>query len=232
MRGRPFKAPKVDHEDMEQHLEPDLGLDAPVAEHLMYRQQRQTLNYMRLMEHEVPKLVAFRKPFIPPTSSTPLVIRSVNFAGEQHPLTAKRTVVVPIAHLPLRNEVAIQRAKLLAGVRWTPDPPRDSGIPADEGVVKHGFIKISCEDFPRANMNLKWISDTVDKLVCEANTEDETLYERLPLDTRHLDAKMRKAKKGDHVRGRGGLRPSLKDFPANWLPKRQQDVIPSILTSQ
>jgi small subunit ribosomal protein S35 len=115
------------------------------------------------------RTLAFRKPFIPPTSTTPLVIRSVNFGGEQHPLTAKRTVVVPIAHLPLRNEVAIHRAKLLAGVRWTPDPPRDSGISTDENASKHGFIKISCEDFPRANMNLKWISDTVDKLVREAN---------------------------------------------------------------
>jgi len=232
MRGRPSKAPKADDEDMVEHLEPDYGLDVPVAGHLMYRQQRQTLNYMRLMEHEVPKLVAFRKSFIPPTSTTPLVIRSVNFGEEQHPLMAKRTVVLAIAHLPLRNEVAVQRAKLLAGVRWTPDPPRDSGIPTDENAAEHGFIKISCEDFPRANMNLKWISDTIDKLVREANAEGETAYERLPLDTRHLDAKMRKAKKGDHVRGRGGIRPSLKDFPADWLPKRRDDAITSILTSQ
>jgi hypothetical protein len=162
----------------------------------MYRQQRQTLNYMRLMEHEVPKLVgqsslartiecplihllAFRKPFVHPTSTTPLVIRSVNFAGEQHPLTEKRSVVVPVVHLPLRNEIAIQRAKLLAGVRWTPDPPRDSGIPADENIAKHGFIKIACEDFPRANMNLKWISDTLDKLVREANVGVEFNRPRL-----------------------------------------------------
>ena len=115
------------------------------------------------------RILAFRKPFVPPTSSTPLVIRSVNFSGEQHPLTEKRSVVVPIAQLPLRNEVAIQRAKLLAGVRWTSEPPRDSGIPADENAAKHGFIKISCEDFPQANMNLKWISDTLVKLVREAN---------------------------------------------------------------
>lgn len=84
-------------------------------------------------------------------------------------MTAKRSVVVPVAHLPLRNEVAFHRAKLLAGVRWMPEPPRDSGISADEDAAKHGFIKIACEDFPRANMNLKWISDTLDKLVLEAN---------------------------------------------------------------
>ncbi|KAG1749903.1 mitochondrial ribosomal subunit protein-domain-containing protein [Suillus paluster] len=224
MRKRVSKAPKADDEEILQHFRPDGGLDVPVAGYLLYRQQRQTLYYMRLIEHEIPKLVAFRKPFVPPTSDTPLVIRSVNFAGEQHPLTAKRSVVVPVAHLPLRNEVAFQRAKLLAGVRFR--------YSADENAAKHGFIKISCEDFPRANMNLKWISDTIDKLVLEANAEGEAPYQRLPLDTRHLDAKVRKAKKGDHVRGRGGSRPSLKDFPTEWLPKRQEDAISSVLPSQ
>ncbi|KAG2350271.1 hypothetical protein BDR05DRAFT_869329 [Suillus weaverae] len=232
MRKKISKASKGDDDEILQHFRPDGGLDVPVAGYLLHRQQRQTLYYMRLIEHEIPKLVAFRKPFVPPTAATPLVIRSVNFAGEQHPLTAKRSVVVPVAHLPLRNEVAFHRAKLLAGVRWMPEPPRDSGISADEDAAKHGFIKISCEDFPRANMNLKWISDTLDKLVLEANAEGEALYQRLPLDTRHLDSKARKSKKGDHVRGRGGLRPSLKDFPTEWLPKRQENVISSILPSQ
>lgn len=232
MRKNTSKALKADDEEILQHFQPDGGLDVPVAGYLLHRQQRQTLYYMRLIEHEIPKLVAFRKPFVPPTAATPLVIRSVDFSGEQHPLTAKRTVVVPVAHLPLRNEAAFQRAKLLAGVRWMPEPPRDSGISASEGTAKHGFIKIACEDFPRANMNLKWISDTLDKLVLEANADDEASYQRLPLDTRHLDSKVRKSKKGDHVRGRGGLRPSLKDFPTEWLPKRQENVISSILPFQ
>lgn len=232
MRKKTYKTSETDDEEILQHFQPDAGLDVPVAGYLLHRQQRQTLYYMRLIEHEIPKLVAFRKPFVPPTAATPLVIRSVDFSGEQHPLTAKRSVVVPVAHLPLRNEVAFQRTKLLAGVRWTPEPPRDSGILVDEDAAKHGFIKISCEDFPRANMNLKWISDTLDKLVLEANAEGEAPYQRLPLDTRHLDSKVRKSKKGDHVRGRGGLRPSLKDFPAEWLPKREENVISSILPSQ
>lgn len=232
MRKKISKASQADEEEILQSFLPDQGSDIPVAGHLLHRQQRQTLYYMRLIEHEIPKLVAFRKPFVPPTAATPLVIRSVDFSGEQHPLTAKRSVVVPVAHLPLRNEVAFQKAKLLAGVRWNPEPPRDSGISADEDAAKHGFIKIACEDFPRANMNLKWISDTLDKLVLEANAEDEAPYQWLPLDTRHLDSKVRKSKKGDHVRGRGGLRPSLKDFPTEWLPKRQENVISSILPFQ
>ncbi|KAG1864296.1 mitochondrial ribosomal subunit protein-domain-containing protein [Suillus subalutaceus] len=231
MRKKISKASKADDEEILQHFQPDGGLDVPVAGYLLHRQQRQTLYYMRLIEHEIPKLRSANHLSLQ-LSATPLVIRSVDFAGEQHPLTAKRSVVVPVAHLPLRNEVAFHRAKLLAGVRWMPEPPRDSGISTDEDAAKHGFIKIACEDFPRANMNLKWISDTLDKLVLEANAEGEAPYQRLPLDTRHLDSKVRKSKKGDHVRGRGGLRPSLKDFPTEWLPKRQEDVISSVLPSQ
>ena len=35
-----------------------------------------------------------------------------------------------------------------------------------EGV---GRIKISCERYPEERMNLKWCSDTIDKLIEEAN---------------------------------------------------------------
>jgi len=117
----------------------------------------------------VKRSVAFRKPFVPPTAGTPLVIRSVDYAGEEHPLTAKRTVVVPVSHLPLRGDLAIHKIKLLAGTRWTPDPPKDAGVPLDSEQGRHGYIKIACEDFPQPAMNLKWISDTIDGLISTAN---------------------------------------------------------------
>lgn len=112
---------------------------------------------------------AFRKPFKPPTDARPLVIRSIHYAGEQHPARLKRVIVVPVARLPLKDKHAIHKLKLLAGVRWTPEAPADAGLSPAEKELEHGFIKISCEDFPRARMNLKWISDTIDRLVAEAN---------------------------------------------------------------
>lgn len=112
---------------------------------------------------------AFRKPFVPPAAETPLVIRSVDYAGEEHPLTAKRTVVVPVAQLPLRDDLAIHKMKLLAGARWTPDPPKNAGVSLDSEQGTHGYIKIACEDFPQPAMNLKWISDTMDQLISAAN---------------------------------------------------------------
>lgn len=192
--------------------------DSPSSGHLMLREQRQMLHYLRLIEHEMPKLVAYRKPFTPPTSATPLIVRSLDYQGEPHLASIKRVVVVAVDHLPLRTPQAIHKFKLLAGPRWTPNPPTDAGV-AKEEPWGNGYIKISCEDLPRPEMNLKWASDTLDKLVAEANNTKAT-FETVPLDLRHVYAKARKAKKGDHLRGRVLNRPTIKDFPTEWLPGR------------
>ncbi|EPQ60567.1 hypothetical protein GLOTRDRAFT_52863 [Gloeophyllum trabeum ATCC 11539] len=194
--------------------------DTSSAGHILLQQQRQTLYYMRLIEHEMPKLVAFRKPFNPPPlEATPLVVRSISYGGEEHPASVKRSIVVPVSKLPLKNDIAIHKMKLLAGVRWSPEPPRDAGISPSENAGDHGYIKISCEDFPKPAMNLKWVSDTLDRLIDEANNNER--FADIPLDTRHLDAKAQKTNKG----GRGaqkGRHPSIRDFPQEWLPSPRQ----------
>jgi len=111
---------------------------------------------------------AFRKPFIPPTSETPLVVRSISYGGEEHPVTVKRALTVAVSQLPLKDKHAIHKFCLLAGVRWTPTPPKNSGIKFGESA-EHGYVKISCEDFPEPAMNLKWVSDRLDDLINEAN---------------------------------------------------------------
>jgi small subunit ribosomal protein S35 len=92
----------------------------------------------------------------------------MHYQGESHPAVIKRVIVVPVDQLPLSGEQAIHKIKLLAGPRWTPNPPIDAGVGLNE-EWKNGFIKISCESFPRPSMNLKWASDTLDKLVEVAN---------------------------------------------------------------
>ena len=113
--------------------------------------------------------LASRKPFVPPTPKTPVIVRSIFYGGEEHPVTVKRVIVVPVAYLPLKDDAARHSLKLIAGTRWTPTPPRDSGTGSDEPGGEHGYVKISCEDFPRPAMNLKWASDALDRLVEEAN---------------------------------------------------------------
>jgi small subunit ribosomal protein S35 len=101
-------------------------------------------------------------------SETPLVVRSISYGGEEHPVTVKRALTVAVSQLPLKDKRAIYKFRLLAGVRWTPTPPKDSGIKLGESA-EHGYVKISCEDFPEPAMNLKWVSDRLDDLINEAN---------------------------------------------------------------
>lgn len=122
-----------------------------------------------IMESDIRILSEYRVPFTPPSPERPLVIRSIDYGGEEHPVTAKRAVVVPVSRLPLRSDAAIHNVKLLAGPRWTTQLPADSGIGREEEGGEHGYIKISCEDFPEPGMNLKWISDALDRLVNQAN---------------------------------------------------------------
>lgn len=104
-------------------------------------------------------------------------MRSISYGGEEHPADQKRTIVVPVARLPLKDDAAIHKFKLLAGTRWSVEAPRDSGIHSDnEGGYEHGYFKISCEDFPKAAMNLKWASDTLDRLLTAANVS--ILYQK------------------------------------------------------
>ena len=111
---------------------------------------------------------AFRKPFVPPSPERPLIVRSIDYAGEEHPVTNKRAITVSVDELPLHSERAKHKVKLLAGTRWTPSPPKDAGVQGS-AVWANGFIKISCEDFPDPAMNLKWASDTLDRLIVAAN---------------------------------------------------------------
>ena len=103
----------------------------------------------------------------------------MSYGGEDHPVSRKRTVVVPVAQLPLKDKDAIHTFKLLAGPRWTPEPPRDAGVGPEETSGEHGYFKISCEDYPKGPMNLKWASDTLDRLLATANVGDPVLCNSL-----------------------------------------------------
>lgn len=112
-----------------------------------------------------------RRPFVRPTSSTPVVVRAISFSGEYHPVLRKRVIVVPVSQLPLTSPEARHKFKVLAGPRWSELPPRDSGIGREEhdATGLDGYVKLSCEDFPEAEMNLKWTLDVLKRLMAEAH---------------------------------------------------------------
>lgn len=104
----------------------------------------------------------------------------MTYSGIKHPVQRKAALVVPVARLPLANEAAVHKFKILAGTRWSIDPPKDAGIGKDEAqelsVGQHGYFKISHESFPELAMNLKWCSDALDELMVEANVGVVSLH--------------------------------------------------------
>ncbi|KIJ45615.1 hypothetical protein M422DRAFT_166545 [Sphaerobolus stellatus SS14] len=195
-----------------------MGDDSTSLGHMVIYEQKRLLHYLRLIEQDGPKLRQLRLPFNPPPmTATPLVVRAISYSGEAHPVIKKRVVVSAVSQLPLKTPEARHKFKLLAGPRWTEIPPRDGGI----GVQEHekfggdGYIKISCEDFPEAAMNLKWIDDVMQNLIKEANDSTDT-FKDIPIDKRHITTRIKKHGRG--ARRRLAVRPSLKDFPKEWLP--------------
>jgi small subunit ribosomal protein S35 len=91
------------------------------------------------------------------------------------PVLRKRVLVAPISSLPLNSPKAIHSFKVIAGVHWTVDPPKDSGVGKDEPKDEHGYVKISSEHFPEPNQNLKWANDALDRMIREANVRLFTL---------------------------------------------------------
>lgn len=122
----------------------------------------------------------FRKAYQPPAQENILRFRSHHYQGESHPSSRKSVVTVQISdlfksgRLDSSSPFAKKKLLLLAGVRWDalgeefnyPDVESLERAALEKGI---GRIKMSCERFPEERMNLKWCSDTIDKLIEEAN---------------------------------------------------------------
>ncbi|KZV92509.1 hypothetical protein EXIGLDRAFT_647199 [Exidia glandulosa HHB12029] len=176
--------------------------------------QRQFLHYMRLIEGDMFMLQALRQPFVPPPADRPLSVRTISFGGEKHPATRKRVVTAPVTLLPLEGKAARHKLKVLAGPRWTLRPPRDAGFSEveDEAWGQHGYIKLSIEDFAEPVQNLKFASDTILNLVLAANDDSDSMKD-IPIDERHVVTYYKRKPGFDKF----GHRPSIADFPLEWL---------------
>lgn len=182
--------------------------DVPTLGHAILARKREMLQLMRTVEFEIPKLSQFRQAYKPPSSAQYVQYRFQHYQGEHHP--ASRKVVLSVDVDALAQAGAVKDAKsrhkllLLAGSRFHPKVK-------EEGKRDQGVIKISCELFPNERQNMKWCSDALDALVKEANVRTEEVDE-LPLDAR--SSLIRQDKKRHYLRDD---RPTLKDFPKQWL---------------
>jgi small subunit ribosomal protein S35 len=89
--------------------------------------------------------------------------------GEAHP--AAKKIVVQFCTRDISSLTERQRIKLikLAGVRYNPDTD---------------VVKISCEKFEEPAQNKRYLGDLVQKLIKEAQNEED-MFEDVPLDFRH-----------------------------------------------
>ncbi|KAI7093633.1 hypothetical protein KC317_g21063 [Hortaea werneckii] len=90
--------------------------------------------------------------------------------GEHHP--ASRKVVVDFQPAHIQSLTPPQRTKLckLAGPRYNPTT---------------GTIKMNCESFETQAQNKRFLGDTIQKLLAEAQDTTDTFAD-VPLDTRHV----------------------------------------------
>lgn len=56
----------------------------------------------------------------------------------------------------------------------------------------------------------------------DSKVQNKNTFKDIPHDTRYLVAKARKARRGEHRSGRIFHRPSIKDFPKEWLPDSEE----------
>ncbi|KAK8850604.1 hypothetical protein IAR55_004523 [Kwoniella newhampshirensis] len=168
--------------------------------------------------------------FKPPTSSIRLT-STIDLSSPSSKFHTKSVLLVPVSSLPLPNEKAVHRLKLLAGPRWTPGRPgREEFLSeSDEaGEGKEGWVKISEERFANASQNRRSVSDILDRLVEAANDPNSPLPADTPLDTRHLLARHRKKRSRQNPFSwsaqqtflpRHEVVGGVRGFPAEWLPE-------------
>ncbi|KAK9707826.1 37S ribosomal protein S24, mitochondrial, variant 2 [Basidiobolus ranarum] len=118
--------------------------------HNMLENIRDVRSYLKKAQYELPQLVKFQKPFVPPKSVGKIVAyKTTEYFGEEHPNARKVVLTVNVDNLGL---TATQKHKilLLSGPRYNPEKNE---------------IKISCEKYRLREQNYKDASDVLDKLL-------------------------------------------------------------------
>ncbi|KAI8376253.1 mitochondrial ribosomal subunit protein-domain-containing protein [Radiomyces spectabilis] len=146
-------------------MEPFEFDDQTTIGHDLFNNIREVRQYLRKTNYELPKLKAFAKPFVPPSSDAILKFKSHNYLGEGHPVEKKAVLSVKVSDLQLKD-VEKHKFLLLCGRRYQVD--------TDELVM-------SSEKFPYRKQNKKFLIDTLNRLLAEAKDAKDTFAD-VPLD--------------------------------------------------
>jgi len=114
---------------------------------------------------------------VPPTKPI-RVSQTIDLMWPEHRINHRRSAIIPVAALPLKDADAIKRCKLIAGPRWTPGRPGvdETAYQTNRGfnggaedIGKEGWLKMTGEKLDNGRMNRKMISDNLDRLIQAAN---------------------------------------------------------------
>ncbi|WFD07506.1 37S ribosomal protein S24, mitochondrial [Malassezia vespertilionis] len=197
--------------------------DIPTHGHMKLQKQRQLLGYYRLLKNEFPQLHELAEPFQPPPAQNILQFTFTHYQGEEHPNARKVVLHVNVEDLAKVHALDTTYAKhkflLLAGSRWQPTSPALVGrlnaalaqskeaLDAAYNAEPLGVVTIASTAYPHEPQNMKWCSDVLDRMIEEANKEPS--FADIPLDVRPYIK--------SNARGGQTLRPTVSDFPAEWL---------------
>jgi small subunit ribosomal protein S35 len=154
---------------------------------------REVREYMRIAAWDMPLLGSFARKFELPSLTTPLRFRYTTYMGESHPAQKKVVVEFCVKDVPGLSQQHQDKLIKLVGVRYNPDKD---------------VVRMSCEKFPEAAQNKRYLGDLVAKLVAEAKDEVETFAD-VPFDFRHHKPKR------------------VATFPEEWKlrPERVQELV-------
>lgn len=113
--------------------------------------------------------------FQAPSVETPIRFRYTTYLGETHPASRKVVMTFSLSALPNFTEVQSSKLIKLLGVRYNPESTT---------------AKLSCELYPTAAQNKRYLGDLLDKLMTEAKDAKDT-FEDVPFDFRHHKPKKR-----------------------------------------
>lgn len=174
--------------------------DIPFLGHMAIEGDRERLHIMRLIEFQLPEIQKLRRPYKAPTTSQALTIQTAFRSSDpMHPVSRKAVLTTTVNRLvaatggKLSSKEAQHKLKAIAGPRYDPES---------------NTLKISSDSYPTVNMNMKWCSDALDRLI-EAAADTSDPMTDIPLTTKHAQVKQ---SKNAHKR-----RATIADIPKEWL---------------
>lgn len=172
-----------EEKDAELHIAEDTWDDLPYeadmssTAHAELEQHRELRKMARLAAWEMPLLSKLAVPFVPPdTKAFPLRWRFTTYLGDAHPQTNKVVVMFRLEDLEQLSEKEKMKLRKLCGSRYNPETET---------------VRMSCESFESQLQNKRYLGDTIQKLLAEAQDPEADSFEDIPLDTRHHKFKKR-----------------------------------------